>query len=451
MVLDYIPCDIDNFSYVYEDYKQLKKLDINEANELFWSLLDFRFCRHILKIGNNKGKLCMRKYKIFDCNDKFLCNKHRYQEKMKCNEKGCDKLVKNKKYCKKHNISRFKKCYYYNNHINEHSYLNIDIDILFTKNWKKTYYSTSSTPLFYGFCNKSLDLEEDISLYILKMSSDGKKRKNKLRFIFIYIYSKIIKKKKTKLKIDNNKNIDTFMSNFLIENTKKLEDCVNCMKYIIEKENNMNVAKPFLLNIIYTLTNIFKIKIKDYKDNKDVILYKNKVKDVKYTYYNNILIDIWWYYFNNISIYWKQYNINKLFKDIIYIPDINKKQIIVYNIHGFDITYKYFRLRIKKYTKNKKKNDRKKLRILYNNAKNDKSLDPTKDYFYEIKGDENTCYECNQNNNILKIYYLHYNIIYELYNCNNCSMSDGFIEAFGIKIIDNINEFIKNKKIIYKS
>lgn len=37
----------------------------------------------------------MRKYKIFDYNDKFLC-KTQYKEKMKFNEEGWDKLVKNK-------------------------------------------------------------------------------------------------------------------------------------------------------------------------------------------------------------------------------------------------------------------------------------------------------------------------------------------------------------------
>lgn len=31
-----------------------------------------------------------------------------------------------------------------------------------------------------------------------------------------------------------------------------------------------------------------------------------------------------------------------------YIPVINKKQLVIYNIHIFDITYKYFKERMKK-------------------------------------------------------------------------------------------------------
>lgn len=55
MVLDYIPCDVDALLNIYEDYK-------------------------LLKNDNSKGKFYMRKFKIYDRNDKYLCNKHKYQE-----------------------------------------------------------------------------------------------------------------------------------------------------------------------------------------------------------------------------------------------------------------------------------------------------------------------------------------------------------------------------------
>lgn len=54
----------------------------------------------------------------------------------------------------------------------------------------------------------------------------------------------------------------------------------------------MNVSKPFLLNIIYILTNIFKIKINDH-DNTSKKIIKSKNKNIKYIFNNNILINIW--------------------------------------------------------------------------------------------------------------------------------------------------------------
>lgn len=128
-------------------------------------------------------------------------------------------------------------------------------------------------------------------------------------------------------------------------------------------------------------------------------------------------------------------------------------KLIIYDKYGYEAINKYTKEKLKKYKKNKKKNLKRKNKNGKdeNICKNDKIVsDLQKEYFYEINGNPNKCYECNQNNNITKLYYLHYNIIYESYACYLCSMSDAFIQAFGIEIISNIKEFIKNKKIIYK-
>lgn len=82
--------------------------------------------------------------------------------------------------------------------------------------------------------------------------------------------------------------------------------------------------------------------------------------------------------------------------------------------------------------------------MLYNNEKEIN----IKEYHYKINGNKNECYECSQNNNILKIYYLHYNIIYKLYNCKVCMLSDDFIKTFGIKIINNKKRLYINKFLI---
>lgn len=99
MVLDYIPCDVDNLSYLYEDYIKLKDLDITESNELFYNLLDNRFCRHVLPRGKNKGKMCMKKIR----NDGIVyCHIHKYLYK-KCKINYCDnRRKKGHKICTKH-------------------------------------------------------------------------------------------------------------------------------------------------------------------------------------------------------------------------------------------------------------------------------------------------------------------------------------------------------------
>lgn len=98
MVLDYIPCDVDIFSCIYEDYKDLKKLNVKDGNELFFDLLDTRFCKYILPRGKNKGKLCMKKFR---CRGVY-CSEHTYLN-TKCIITNCEnKRRKGHKICTKH-------------------------------------------------------------------------------------------------------------------------------------------------------------------------------------------------------------------------------------------------------------------------------------------------------------------------------------------------------------
>lgn len=366
MVLDFIPCDVDVFSGIYEDYKNIKKLNNNEYNKLFFKLLDVRFCKYILPRGKNKGKLCMKKIR----SEGLYCSEHTYLN-TKCNLSTCEnKRRKGSKLCTKHykyktiienEIINFKEediestkidnfiCYYPNINIYK---IKIGNDFLFPENY---------------FSHESINNKYNINMNFLY---------NFLLFLKEYDFSIINKKEKQKRKIL----IEDFN-----ENAKKGD----------------NYNYPLL---DYNLK--YKIDINDIRD--------------KYNKYGYIC------------------------------KTDENKQLIIYNLHGFDVTYKYFRLRIKRYKKNKKKNDKRKLKLLYNDANKDESLEITKEYFYKILGKPNKCYECNNDKNIIKLYYLHFNNIYESYNCSFCSLSDEFIETFGIEIIGNIDEFIKNKNIIYK-
>lgn len=103
MVLDYIPCDVDVFSSFYKEYKKLKKLTKDDANKLFWNLLDKSFCKCIIARGKNKGLLCMKRIRSDFVDDGYTyCRSHRYQE-TECNIETCNKKrKKGYKVCSKH-------------------------------------------------------------------------------------------------------------------------------------------------------------------------------------------------------------------------------------------------------------------------------------------------------------------------------------------------------------
>lgn len=103
MVLSYIPCDITNFSNLFENYKNLRKLNVKEVNELFWDLLDTSFCRFVITKGKYKGKLCMKPIKEQFINEEYCyCSVHRYQE-MECKVIDCNnKRRKSSCFCTKH-------------------------------------------------------------------------------------------------------------------------------------------------------------------------------------------------------------------------------------------------------------------------------------------------------------------------------------------------------------
>jgi hypothetical protein len=98
MVLDFIPCDVDNFSFMFKDYNKLKNNDGYNQNKLLFELLDTRFCKYILPRGKNKGKLCMKKFR---CGGVY-CSEHTYLN-TKCIITNCEnKRRKGHKICTKH-------------------------------------------------------------------------------------------------------------------------------------------------------------------------------------------------------------------------------------------------------------------------------------------------------------------------------------------------------------
>lgn len=106
---------------------------------------------------------------------------------------------------------------------------------------------------------------------------------------------------------------------------------------------------------------------------------------------------------------------------------------------------KYIKEKIKRYKKNKKKNIKRKT----------KKETTQKVYIYTIYGSLNQCYECNINidkKNIITEYNCQKDVyINEYHNCYNCYKfnSKDYNEAFGITIIKDIKEFIRNKNIKY--
>lgn len=426
MVLDFIPCDVCSFSDLFNDYNKILNIPELNQEEMLFNLLDNRFCKYINKKGKYKGKLCMRKFSKHCNNNEKYCYEHRYQEK-KCKYIRCNsKCKKTYDLCNKH----FKLKNKYKTSIEE----------LNEKHIINNGYGIDTYIYYYPIINiYDLIIKEKTISHVYP----SEKNKNDIKLI----------------KYHENKRIHKDISNDIIkkQNSSKtenklidkniLESYLNSVYYILNNEINANIIKSFLLKITYILSNNFNIKLK---------------KTPIYGKYKTIIED---YVVNNINIenndnlnYYVTYKLNN-FKvidkydkhGVVYKTDINK-QLIIYSIHGIDVTYKYYILRIKKYTKNKKKNDKKKLKNLYKDQIKDESLNIIEEYFYKINGNENECYECNKKNNRKKnigVYYLHYNIIYELYNCNSCSLSNEFIEVFGIKIINNIEDFVKDKKINY--
>lgn len=100
MVKDFIPCDIKNLSGLIEEYRKIKKIPEEEEKEVLLKLLHNNFCRYLFTKGNNKGTLCLNKFK--DTNELKYCHTHRWEMKpwMDCKSNGCNGKSK-KDYCRK--------------------------------------------------------------------------------------------------------------------------------------------------------------------------------------------------------------------------------------------------------------------------------------------------------------------------------------------------------------
>lgn len=306
MVLDYYPMDIDKtYEFIWDECGYNDNISVEE---IISDLLDNRFCKYIYKIGKNNGQMCMRKFsKNKDYNSLSLCRRHRYQEKHKCLEENCNKLIKYNKYCKKHNIPLYKKCFHYNDYDENHISLYIDFNCLFNKSWKKTIYTTRSNGVIYGFGSNTLDFEKDISFYILKINKETEKKKqknkNKLKFVFIYICNNI--KKKNKIKNDNQfKKLDTKASDFFKIDKNKLLSYLNNLYLLINNNKSFDEIKSFMLNIINIIEMYeSKKKINNYISNiinKQLnpsiiynILDEHKKKRIKSNLNNIIIKDIY--------------------------------------------------------------------------------------------------------------------------------------------------------------
>lgn len=416
MVLDFIPCDVYSFSDLFNDYNKILNIPESNQEKMLFNLLDNRFCKYINKKGKYKGKLCMRKFSK-NCNDNEIhCYEHRYQEK-KCKYIGCNlKCKKTYDLCNKH----FKLKNKYKTKIEKIKEQEIINDG----------YSIDTYIYYYPIINIYDLIVKDKTEKTISHVYPSEKNKKETKLIKYYEDNK-----------SQNTNPENIIKNQNIIYKKDLKYYMNIMKFTLNNENNINILKSYLLHVIkilysnYNLDSKYKVTVEECFTDE---LYINNE--------NNMLNYCIRYKLNNFKV------VDKYDKyGAVYRTDINK-QLIIYSLHGFDITYKYYRLRIKKYTKNKKKNDKKKLKNLYKDEIKDETLNIIEEYFYKINGNEDKCYECNKKNNrnnIIKVYYLHFNIIYELYICNSCNFSDEFIEIFGLKIIHNIEVFIKDRKINY--
>lgn len=302
MVLSYIPCNVINFSNLFEDYKKLRKLNVKEINKLFWSLLDTGFCKFIITKGKYKGLLCMKPIKEQFVNDGHCyCRTHRYQE-MKCKVIDCNNKRKKGAYvCTKH----YKRLKNVNYDIKEDDEMKLFNNI-------ELYTSTIEYPKMDNFYY----IEQNI--YNIKIRNSYTLPKSFYTHSSLYeIYS-------------NNpviKYIPFSIKKYLYIIYNKIKNLIN----IFIKKYKINIV--FLY---YLLTFIKEVNEKTYI--KDVILYKNKVifneniynyiKEEKFNKLYKYIYEI--YNTNNINICKELLNVNVLYNDYyIYAKDIIK---IEYNM-----------------------------------------------------------------------------------------------------------------------
>lgn len=329
MVLSYVPCDLDAFSYLYKDYKKIKNLDKNEANELFWGLLDDRFCKCKITKGVYKGKLCMKEIKDDYVNNGFIyCRTHRYQE-MECKVITCvNKRRKGYDICTKHlklktkiesvdESSNDNYIYYHSNEekdeINLFNNLELFIDI-------EGYPYMDNFRCYYTHYN----------IFKIKFRNDFALPKNYFDHKSIY---------------------ETYENKPIIKYNN-----FSLMKYLYNiynrfKENINNFVKKYNTNICFLYYLILLIKKLNEKDEiNDVILYENKQK---YIFNNKIYEYIVETKYDNLYKYiYKLYNKNSINIFNTLLNTNKNNQVIVYD--------NVFKSRLKKYIENKKKRNRKK-------------------------------------------------------------------------------------------
>lgn len=100
MPKDFVPCDIYRLKNLIEEHKKIKQMTDEEEKELFFKLLHNNFCRYIIKKGENKNTLCLKRFK--DVNELKYCHIHRLEMKpwVKCQSLLCNGKTK-KEYCRK--------------------------------------------------------------------------------------------------------------------------------------------------------------------------------------------------------------------------------------------------------------------------------------------------------------------------------------------------------------
>jgi hypothetical protein len=408
MVLDYIPCDIDNFSYLYEDYKKLKDLDITEGNKLFYNLLDTRFCRHVLPRGKNKGKMCMKKIR----NDGIIyCHIHKYLYK-KCKINSCDnRRKKGYKICTKH-------CKY-KTKINNEIILFNNIDL----------YMNSE-------CYPNMD---NFRCYYTHINIWNIKIRNDFTFPKIYFHHK---------SIENNYN-----NNPIIK--YKRFSVINFFYKIYTKYKNLilDILQKYKINISFLY--ILLLCIKQFNEKND-----NTIDIKKYISYminvpldHETIYDISYknnYYYHFIP---NKRRISEISK-ISYNPDDMK--IVLYNNYFHESINEYINNRIKKNIKNRKKKLKQKLK----NKIEDISIIPRKEYetfcifinkFEDLSNEkklkELVNYENHKDKDKLKIINILKDILKELekiktkYKCKNIIRNIEIMKIYCFYLLDVI---IKN-------
>lgn len=236
MVLDYIPCDTEQFGILYDDYREIKRIPKYDES-IFFNVLDKRFCKYLMKKGKYKNKLCLKKISK-NHEDEIYCYTHRYQEK-KCSVNNCkNKCKKSLNICNKHyNESHIIPDKNPSKQVSECDLRDYKVNHKINENIKKSDVLPSE--------KKKKKINKDI--LFLKLKSI---------IIFNYIFIKIKNKKKF-IDMEKHNSINKPDNNCL------LEFYLSSLKYVLDTTESIYLLKRNINNILIILKNKLSLDINE--------------------------------------------------------------------------------------------------------------------------------------------------------------------------------------------